>query len=107
MLAGVHTQAGFICTCPNLQTRTCHGAQVRQGMGPRTGSPALQELLVLLFATAPAPGQAVTDAQLLLHLKASFSNAADLLPDWKEGTDPCGDKWTGVVCTRGARIALL
>lgn len=52
---------------------------------------------------SPVPVSPVSpaDTQLLLDFKASFSNGAALLASWVPGTDPCADKWQGIICSNG------
>lgn len=95
------TAAPTVCH-PNLplQAGTSRGALVLQGMAALPRAPAVQELLLLvlvLLAAVPAPGQALTDAQLLLQLMASFTNGASILSSW-QGDNPCVG-WYRVTCT--------
>ncbi len=53
--------------------------------------------LVLLSLLAIAGG--TSDCDILLAFKGSFTNGQTVLADWR-GTDPCGDKWTGVSCAQ-------
>lgn len=95
--ANLSPQAGTYCA-----------AQVLPGMAFLPGAPAMQKLLllVLVLLSASAPGQALTDAQMLLSLKASFTNGMAALPNWQTGSDPCGDSWSRVVCENGQIKAL-
>ena len=64
-------------------------------------------LLVLAAAGLAPSAQAAansSDAELLLAMKATFSNGAEVLSSWKPGTDTCGFSpiWEGVLCSGGS-----
>ncbi|GAB4816185.1 hypothetical protein N2152v2_003231 [Parachlorella kessleri] len=42
----------------------------------------------------------LTDAELLLAFKSSFSNGEKVLTSWS-GVEPCGGQWLGITCTDG------
>lgn len=71
---------------------------------PRAG--LIHALAVLLVLVAPVNSQpasgTVTDVQLLLELKASFTNGDALLSNWGASSSPCG--WAGIGCNEDGQV---
>lgn len=69
--------------------------------GSCTSSALVSLLLILLHVpphlAQPAPGDSVSETDLLLAFKDSFTNGEELLPSWVNGTDVCA--WQGVACS--------
>lgn len=53
-------------------------------------------------APAPSPASNATDAELLLDMKAGFTNGDTLLSSWRGG-DPCNG-WIGVTCDNEGNV---
>ena len=69
---------------------------------------ALAGLLLVLpppGAAAADPAAGMSDADVLLALKASFANGDAALPSWQRGTDACA--WQGVSCNRARIVTIL
>lgn len=54
---------------------------------------------------ASSPGSNASDAELLLDMKATFTNGDALLSSWT-GEDPC-DGWIGVTCDSDGNVLIL
>ena len=73
-------------------------------------------LFLLLAATslqlAGCQGRNATDTDLLLAIKASFTNGEEVLgATWRNGTEPCRgagqSDWVGVACDGSWRVSAM
>lgn len=79
---------------------------------------AVAALLALAAAAAwPAPAAAqgnsssaagsCGEAGALLAFIAALSNGDRALPGWRQGFEPCADRWAGVECGAGGQVTAL